>query len=194
MLVGGFGIALTLVVAFGLAQPASDSTLGQPAPDFTAELISTRHPVSLAKDFKGQVILLNIWATWCAPCEAEMPEIQKLYDELKPFGLRILAVSVDEQVDSDGVKQWADGHHLTFDILHDPTLEIERRYRTIGVPESFVIDAQGRVVKRVTGYVLKWDAPAQKALFRRLLEDARRETRDESDTNSSLVPRPSPPK
>ena len=185
MVVGGFAIALALVVAFGLAQPATDSSLGQPAPDFSAELLPTGRTVSLAKDYRGQVVLLNVWATWCGPCEAEMPEIQKLYEALRPLGLRVLAVSVDEEVDSDGVKKWADARHLTFDILHDPTLDIEKRYRTVGVPESFVIDAEGRVVKRVTGYVLKWDAPAQEALFRRLLSDA--------GQDSSHVTRHAPP-
>ncbi len=168
--VGAFGAVLAVAVAFGLSQPATDSTLGQPAPDFTATALATGTPVSLA-DYHGQVVLLNIWATWCGPCEAEMPDIQRLYEALGPEGLRVLAVSVDEEATPAEVKAWADARHLTFQILHDPTLEIERRYRTIGVPESFVIDARGRVVKRVTGYVLQWDAPAQKALFRRLLAD-----------------------
>ena len=168
MVVGGFGTALAALVAFGLAQPASDSTLGQPAPGFSAKLLPSGQTVSLEK-YRGQVILLNIWATWCAPCDAEMPAIQRLYQELGPEGLRVLAVSVDEDAGSLEVLQWATDRKLTFDILHDPSRNIERAYRTIGVPESFVIDRQGRVVKRVTGYVLEWDALAQKALFRRLL-------------------------
>lgn len=193
MLVGGFGAALALVVALGLALPASDSTLGRPAPDFTAQLLSTGNTVSLSR-YRGQVILLNIWATWCAPCEAEMPGIQRLYQELGPEGLRVLAVSVDEEAGPAEVRKWAEARHLTFDILQDASRDIERRYRTIGVPESFVIDRQGRVVKRVTGFVLEWDAAPQKALFRRLLEtDERRETRDAYDSDSSRVPRPSSP-
>ncbi|MSR06735.1 MAG: TlpA family protein disulfide reductase [Gemmatimonadetes bacterium] len=173
LLVAGFGVTLALVVAFGLAQPASDSTLGQPAPEFTAYRVEKHDTVSLST-YRDQVILLNIWATWCPPCEAEMPAIQKLHEELGPEGLRVLAVSVDEEASSDSVMTWARSHHLTFDILHDASREIENIYRTIGVPESFVIDRQGRVVKRVTGFVLEWDAPAQKALFRRLLADTTR--------------------
>ena len=169
MLVGGFGVTLAAVVAFGLAQPASDSTLGQPAPDFTAIHASTGDTVSLA-DYQGQVVLLNIWATWCAPCEAEMPAIQRLYQQMGPKGLRVLAVSVDEEASTREVLEWTAKRHLTFDILHDPSRAIEKQYRSIGVPESFVIDREGRVVKRVTGYVLEWDAATQKALFRRLLE------------------------
>lgn len=169
MVVGGFGVTLAAVVAFGLAQPVSDSVLGQPAADFTAIHASTGDTVSLG-DYQGQVILLNIWATWCAPCEAEMPAIQRLYQEMGPQGLRVLAVSVDDAASTKEVLEWTAKRHLTFDILHDPSRKIETQYRSIGVPESFVIDRQGRVVKRVTGYVLEWDAGPQKALFRRLLE------------------------
>jgi peroxiredoxin len=81
-------------------------------------------------------------------------------------------VSVDVEAGPAEVRRWAVDRQLTFDILHDPTRRIETAYRSIGVPESFVIDRQGRVVKRVTGYVLEWDAAPQKALFRRLLRDA----------------------
>lgn len=164
----GVGTALLAVVVYGLAQPASDSTLGQPAPEFHANLLADGARVSLSQ-YRGQVVLLNIWATWCAPCEAEMPAIQRLYQELGPEGLRVLAVSVDVEAGPSEVKRWATDRRLTFDILHDPSRKIESLYRTIGVPESFVIDREGRVVKRVTGYVLEWDAPPQKALFRRLL-------------------------
>lgn len=185
LVVGGFGAMLALVVAFGLAQPASDSTLGQPAPEFSALAVASHDTVSLST-YRGQVILLNIWATWCPPCEAEMPAIQRLYQELGPDGLRVLAVSVDEEASADSVMRWATAHHLTFDILQDASREIETIYRTIGVPESFVIDRQGRVVKRVTGFVIEWDAPAQKALFRRLLAgDGGRETRDADRSPSS---------
>ena len=105
-----------------------------------------------------------------------MPEIERLFQELGPEGLRVLAVSVDEE-GSDVVRAWANRRHLTFDILHDPTREIERRYQTIGVPESFVIDRNGRIVKRVTGYIVHWDDATQKALFRRLLAQTRDEGR-----------------
>jgi len=193
VLVAGLGVTLAAAVGFGLAQPASDSTLGQPAPHFTALRASTGDSVSLAT-FKGQVILLNIWATWCAPCEAEMPAIQRLYQQMGPQGLRVLAVSVDEVASSREVMDWTRERKLTFDILHDPSRKIESIYRTLGVPETFVIDRQGRVVKRVTGYVLEWDAGPQKALIRRLLEsDERQETRDADRSSSSPVSRPSSP-
>jgi peroxiredoxin len=97
-----------------------------------------------------------------------MPEIQRLYDALKPEGLRVLAVSEDEQ-GTDVVRQWVKQHHLTFDVLHDQSTKVQDLYHAVGLPESFVIDRSGRIVKRVTGYRVHWDDESQKALFRVLL-------------------------
>jgi peroxiredoxin len=99
-----------------------------------------------------------------------MPEIQRLYDSLGPQGLRVLAVSQDEQ-STDVVREWVRKHRLTFDVLHDQSMKAQDLYRAVGLPESFVIDRRGRIVKRVTGYRVHWDDESQKALFRRLLAD-----------------------
>ena len=170
VVVGGAG-ALAAAVAAGVALAPSAVGVGIPAPDFRATDVASGDSVSLAR-FKGDVLLVNIWATWCTPCEQEMPEIERLYDELGPEGLRVLAVSVDEQ-GSDVVRAWTRKRHLTFTILYDPGGKIERLYQTIGLPESFVIDRSGRIVKRVTGFVVHWDDDTQKALFRRLLAQKR---------------------
>jgi peroxiredoxin len=168
VILGGFVVVLGALMAVGLRRTPPLAGVGLDAPNFTARHLGTGDTVALAA-YRGQVILLNLWATWCRPCEAEMPAIERLYQELGPLGLRVLAVSVDEG-DSEPVKQWAAARGLSFDILHDATRDIERRYHTFGLPESFVIDREGRIVKRVTGFILEWDAPQQKALFRRLLE------------------------
>ncbi len=112
-------------------------------------------------------MLLNIWATWCRPCEEEMPSMQRLYEELAPRGLKVVAVSIDK-ASRDYVLQWVRERGLTFDILQDPAGRIERVYQTTGVPESFVIDSEGVIVKREIG-AREWDHPTQVALFRRLL-------------------------
>ncbi|MBI4421890.1 MAG: TlpA family protein disulfide reductase [Gemmatimonadetes bacterium] len=162
-------IVLGLVSAVGIgirvAPPAAGP--GAPAPDFRAVRLATGDTVSLSS-YRGDVVLVNIWATWCYPCEAEMPEIERLYQELGPEGLRVLAVSIDHE-GPDVVRAWARERHLTFEILHDQSGEIQRLYQTIGVPESFVIDRNGQIVKRVTGYRVHWDDATQKGLFRRLL-------------------------
>jgi cytochrome c biogenesis protein CcmG/thiol:disulfide interchange protein DsbE len=136
------------------------------APGFTATDLSSGRPVTLA-DYKGQVVLLNIWATWCEPCKVEMPSMERLQRDLGPAGLKIVAVSVDEG-SADAVRQFARDYGLTFEVLHDPSGGIQRIYQTTGVPESFVINRAGRIVKKVIG-ASDWDATVNKDLMRRLL-------------------------
>ena len=150
-------------------------TVQSEAPDFVAVDVVTRDTVRM-EDYRGNVILLNIWATWCAPCVAEMPSMQRLHDQLGSEGLKIVAVSVD-QADSDEVQRWVEERELTFDVLHDQAAEIEQIYSTTGVPESFVIDMEGVIVKRVIGPV-EWDHPTQVALMRRLLGNDGQELED----------------
>lgn len=148
--------------------------VGTRAPGFAARDLQGR-PVSLA-DLDGDVVLLNIWATWCPPCREEMPSMQRLYQELGDDGLRVVAVSIDAasgEVDAGGrpggdIRQFAEAMGLTFEIWHDPSGDIQRVYRTTGVPESFVIDRNGTIVKKVIG-ATDWDSEANLDLFRRLL-------------------------
>src|SRR5262245_18826771 len=92
---GGIVAAIAGVLAVGVALTPDLFTLevGRQAPDFRAVNLTTGDTVTLA-DYKGQVVLLNIWATWCPPCEEEMPAIQRLYDSLSPAGLKVAAVSI----------------------------------------------------------------------------------------------------
>lgn len=140
---------------------------GEDAPAVRAIDAATGDSVVIER-FGGDVVLLNIWATWCKPCEAEMPSMQRLHETLGPEGVRILAVSVDQGAGREAVQAWADERDLTFAILHDQTGKIQQIYQTTGVPESFVIDRHGMIVKKVIG-ATEWDEPAQLALFRRLL-------------------------
>lgn len=168
--VGGVLVALGAVVAAGVALSGdlAPVSVGSRAPAFRAVSLASGDTVSLSQ-FDGEVVLLNIWATWCLPCEQEMPSIQRLHDELTREGLQVVAVSTDAG-DPDGVRRWLADRKLTFGVLQDRTHNIERIYQTTGVPESFVIDRHGVIVKKVIG-ALEWDQPAPKALFRRLLAE-----------------------
>ena len=161
-------VTLGIGVSFAVAYAPPAVGVGIEAPDFNAMDIASGDTVTLAS-LRGQVVLLNLWATWCPPCEAEMPEIQRLYDEMKPLGLRVVAVSEDEQ-GTDVVRAWIRQRKLTFDVLHDQAGEVQHLFHAVGLPESFVIDRRGRIIKRVTGFRVHWDGADQKALFRRLLE------------------------
>jgi peroxiredoxin len=143
-------------------------SVGDKAPAFGAVELTTGDSVALDR-FAGDVVLLNIWATWCGPCEQEMPSIQRLYREMSPEGLKIVSVSIDDD-EPAAVSRWLADRKLTFDVLQDRSHLIERIYQTTGVPESFVLDRHGVIVKKVIGPV-EWDSPAQKALFRRLLSE-----------------------
>ena len=156
----GLGAAWLLTPEIGRVEP------GSPAPDAAMLTLDGGDTVAV-RDLRGQVVLLNVWATWCAPCEQEMPAMQRLHEEMGPEGLKIVAVSID-QGDAESVRKWIDERHLTFEVLHDQTGRIQQIYQTTGVPESFVLDRDGTIVKKVIG-ATEWDHPAQKALFRRLL-------------------------
>lgn len=177
------GIVMTAVFGVALAirlRPQLDLLeIGSKAPGFQAKDLRTSQPVSL-DTYRGKVVLVNIWATWCPPCRAEMPSMERLHKKFAGTDFRIAAVSVDgdayypdkEQTTPAQIMEFADGLGLTFDILHDPSGAIRRAYDIYGVPESFVIDRDGIIVKRVIG-AADWEAPVNEALIRSLLNGAR---------------------
>jgi len=159
-------LAGALVLGVTLTPALQPVGVESKAPEFVAVSAATGDTVH-SEQYEGEVLLLNIWATWCAPCVTEMPSIQRLYDELAPHGLKVVAISVDN-TDLENVREWIDERDFTFDVLHDQSARIEREYQTTGVPESFVINRDGIIVKKVIGAV-EWDHPTQVALMRRLL-------------------------
>jgi peroxiredoxin len=160
LLAGALGVGVLLMEDIKQVQP------GVEAPDFNAVNLVTGDSVTLA-DYRGEVVLLNLWATWCGPCRWEMPSMERLYQELGPAGLKIVAVSVD-QVSGDEVMEFANELELTFDILHDRGGQIEIDYQVTGLPETVIIDRQGVIVHKAIGPV-EWDEPVQQARLRRLL-------------------------
>ena len=100
---------------------------------------------------RGGPVLLNVWATWCPPCREEMPALQALHEQLGPRGLRIVGVSVDSRGSEETIRRFLEEGGYTFTILHDASDAVSRQFRTIGVPESFLIDGDGRVVRRWIG-------------------------------------------
>lgn len=163
-----FGLAM---MAYGvltrppLAPDDGAPQVGHPLPDFNLPDLQGSGVQLLA--LRGKVVFINIWATWCPPCVEEMPTIQRLYDRLHERGLEILAISIDA-LGAQVVAPFMQQYGLTFPALLDPTGSIERLYRTGGVPESFVIDKQGRLVEKVVG-PHDWSHPQMIAMFERLL-------------------------
>lgn len=124
--------------------------VGHPAPDFTLPTLDGKM-VRLSA-FRGQkAVLINFWATWCAPCRLEMPTMEKAYQKYKGRGLEILAVSVDAGPKS-AVKSFMEELGLTFPALLDPKMEVLRLYRLSAIPASFLIDKQRVIRFKELGY------------------------------------------
>lgn len=134
------------------AQPPSPFTVeklaGQKASDFTLKDIDGNN-VSLSS-FKGKVVLLNFWATWCPPCRAEMPTMNRLNDRLKNKGLIVLAVSTDKAVVD--VKDFLKKNPVNFTVLVDYNLNVSRSlYKVFMMPTTFLIDKRGIIVEKYFG-------------------------------------------
>jgi peroxiredoxin len=141
--------------------------VGSKAPDFRATDVHSGSMRTMA-DYRGQVVLLNVWATWCEPCKIEMPSMEELYRAYGPRGLHIVAVSIDDAASEDSIRAYARHLGLSFEILHDPTHAIEKAYQTTGYPESFVIDRNGTIRKKWIS-AANWNAAPSRALFDELL-------------------------
>jgi peroxiredoxin/predicted small lipoprotein YifL len=136
------------------------------ATDFTLESLEGKK-VSLSS-FKGKTVVLSFWATWCVPCQQEMPAMQALYESLRSKGFEIVAVDVMEEKTT--VAKFRKDHGYTFPMLLDSKGEVGGIYGVQGIPTNFVIGPEGRVLARVVGVGGPgWTSPEMKALFDHLL-------------------------
>jgi cytochrome c biogenesis protein CcmG, thiol:disulfide interchange protein DsbE len=170
---------LTIAVLAGLIWVNRDRftplDVGSRAPDYTAfSLDGEAVPLS---SYAGDVVLLNVWATWCPPCVEEMPALQRLHEALGDRGLSIVAVSVDAPAGGLGlfgqpggdVRAFRDRFGLTFPVLHDPSGGIQARYQVNGLPTTYIIGRDGRIQRKVLG-AAEWDTAAFADQIRALLE------------------------
>lgn len=139
--------------------------VGLTAPGFALpDLAGTLHTLA---QHRGEVVLVNFWSTWCAPCRVEMPELQALYEAYREQGFTVLAVNLN--VDGrEPVEAFVSELRLTFPILLDPGKEVGRAYRVFAIPASFLLDRQGRIAYRRVGDP-GWDQHQTRALVERLL-------------------------
>jgi len=168
LIIFGFGIIVLLQTkdsSFDLSgKPRIDK--GEPAPEFTLPGLDG-NMVKLV-DYKGKVVLLNIWATWCPPCVEEMPSMEKLYQELKDEDFQILAVSIDVS-GGNVVAPFMKKHKLSFPALTDTQGTLKSLYRTTGVPESFIIDKDGIIAEKIIG-PRDWATPGVISYFRNMIQ------------------------
>jgi peroxiredoxin len=114
--------------------------VGAPAPDFTLETVEGE-TIHLA-DLRGNVVILNFWATWCAPCRLEMPDLQERADRF-PDGLSVLGIDFAETAEE--VAAFRDEVGIDFPLLLDPQADVQRLYRVLGYPTTFFVDEQGTI-------------------------------------------------
>lgn len=176
-----WAIVATVVVALALGLIAmsrtvgtdiTQVTIGTTAPAFSARTLDEPPALRTMADYAGDVILLNVWATWCVPCRIEMPSMERLHQHFAGTDLRVLAVSIDRPGVEREIRDFVREYELTFEVLYDPEGEIARTYQTTGVPYSFVIDRSGTIRKTVLG-MADWNSVGNRSLFASLLEEGR---------------------
>jgi len=172
---------IAVVATVGYAYTARDRyresavLAGAKAPEFSFPSL-TRGELGLS-DYEGQVVLVNVWATWCVPCRTEMPSLQRLRDAFDGEDFEILAVSIDAakgMVDETGYEggdlaAFANEYDLTFPILHDRSGSMRQLYQVYRVPESFIVAKDGLIWKKMAG-ATEWDLQVNQDLIRRLLD------------------------
>ncbi|MFQ5881741.1 MAG: peroxiredoxin family protein [Candidatus Methylomirabilales bacterium] len=159
-------LLLLMVLPARAQHPAPESD--HLAPDFSLPDLQGKM-VSLSQ-YKGKVVLLNFWATWCPPCRLEMPTMEKAYRKYKAQGFKVVAVSVDAGPKSV-VNHFLRELGLSFQVLLDPQMATLRTFRSFSLPTSFVIDRQGVIRFRELGY-RDWTDPESTKLLEALLSEA----------------------
>ncbi len=139
--------AALLAAACALA-PARAVAPSRPAPDFT--LPSTLGTNVRLQEQRGQVVMINFWATWCAPCRREMPHLNRLYAKYRPAGFVLLGVNVDE--DRANAQGLASKLGVQFPVLFDASKKVSRLYQLDSMPSTVLIDRDGRVRYVHLGY------------------------------------------
>jgi peroxiredoxin len=144
--------ALHALGAFALALPSAHAAQGvtasASAPDFTLPMLSGGNLRLLEQ--RGQVVMLNFWASWCAPCRREMPHLDRIYRKYRPSGFVLLGVNVDE--DPRNAEEVRDRLALHFPVLLDGARRVSREYGLAAMPSTVLIDRDGRVRQRHAGY------------------------------------------
>ncbi len=140
----------------GETEVATNSGLqiGDPAPDFTL-LTPDGEKVSL-EDYRGKVVLLNFWATWCGPCRYETPLLQRLYEKYENEGLVVIGISIDGESTADSIPDFIKTFELTYPIVHDREGTANEDYYIEAIPQSYYVDAEGIIQDSAEG-VIEWD-------------------------------------
>ena len=175
LLIGGTVAGLALL-AYSQRDRFTPVDVGSRAPEFAGTTLNGE-PFSI-EGSRGHVIVMNVWATWCAPCRKEMPALERLHQLLQQRGLIVVGVSEDTNIGTPGplgqpggdVRAFVNELGLTFRIVHDPERTVETRFLVQGLPTTFIIDKQGRIAQKVIG-AKAWDDSAHVAQIEKLMSE-----------------------
>jgi len=153
---------LAAVLCSGCYSGSRQPHVGSPGKEFT--VADSDDSVSL-NQYRGEVVLVNFWATWCPPCVEELPSLMTLQERMKGRGLVVVGVSID--VDGDAYHRFLTLHNINFVTVRDPEQKVASMYGTSGWPETYIIDRQGVLRRKFVGPV-DWNAPDVIAFLSRM--------------------------
>jgi cytochrome c biogenesis protein CcmG/thiol:disulfide interchange protein DsbE len=151
-----------------------DATTGGPVRVQVGAPVPAYAAVSLAGDsvslpmLRDKVVLLNVWATWCHPCRAEIPELQALHAKYADKGLDVVGVSIDGDGSEEAIREFMQEFGMTYRIWRDPAERVSAQFLVIGVPATFLIDRKGLLQWRMTGPIRPGDSTLTNAIERAL--------------------------
>lgn len=159
-------VAVVVFIVMGQREKYEPVTAGTVAPEF--ELPGLDGKTHKLSDYKGKVVFLNFWATWCKPCEEEIPSMQALHENLAALPFVIVAVSVDKD-GPEVIEPFLKHYGVTFPVLHDRKGKVKELYKTTGVPETFIIDQNGVIAEKVWG-PRDWFDPSATKVVKELVQ------------------------
>lgn len=167
-------LAIAAAIAYGatryLRKELFPVQLGSKAPDFKAFTLDSVPREKQLSDYRGQVLMINVWATWCLPCRVEMPSIEALNKSYAQKGLKIVAVSIDDPGTDAAIRAFVKQYGLTFEVLHDPEGKISDLYDITGYPETLIVGKDGVIRKKLMS-ATDWNSAEARALVDRLLSE-----------------------
>ncbi len=137
-----------IVAALAVSLPALAGSTGGPAPAFTLAARGGQD-VSLSQ-YRGQVVMINFWASWCGPCRQEMPLLESIYKKYGKMGFTMLGVNVEP--DSNAANEWLKATPVSFPILYDRDSKVSKLYEVSGMPSTVIIDRSGKLRMLHRGY------------------------------------------
>jgi len=151
--IGLLALTLAVLLSPGCFNGTRPGRIGVAATDFTLQ--DSDRKITLSQ-FRGKVVLVNFWATWCPPCQAELPSLITMQERTRAKGVMVLGISID--VDEDAYHRFLKQRNVNFLTVRDPEQKIATIYGTTGWPETYIVDRQGVLRRKIVGPI-DWNSP-----------------------------------